>query len=56
MTENILSKYQIRQEISRIRNSLSESEIVNSSNIISSKVISTKEFKNARFDWNILSN
>ncbi|HVP81874.1 MAG TPA: 5-formyltetrahydrofolate cyclo-ligase [Nitrososphaeraceae archaeon] len=48
MTESILSKNQIRQEISRIRNSLSESEIVHSSNIINSKVISTKEFKNAR--------
>ena len=44
MTENILSKYQIRQEILRKRNSLSEPENVNSSNIINRKVISTKEF------------
>jgi 5-formyltetrahydrofolate cyclo-ligase len=48
MTENILSKYQIRQEISRIRNSLSEYEIVNNSHIISRNVISTKEFRNSR--------
>ena len=48
MTENNISKYQIRQEILRIRNSLSEPEIIHSSNIISRKVLSTKEFKNAR--------
>lgn len=45
MAKNILSKDQIRQEILRIRNSLSENEIVSNSNIISRKVISTKEFK-----------
>lgn len=45
MVKNILSKDQIRQEILRIRNSLSENEIVSNSNIISRKVISTKEFK-----------
>jgi 5-formyltetrahydrofolate cyclo-ligase len=48
MTENNISKYQIRQEILRIRNSLSEPEIIHRSNIISRKVLSTKEFKNAQ--------
>ncbi|MCJ7637466.1 MAG: 5-formyltetrahydrofolate cyclo-ligase [Nitrososphaeraceae archaeon] len=48
MKKNFLTKYKIRQEILRIRNSLSETEIVSSSNIISNKVISTKEFKKAQ--------
>ena len=48
MKKNFLTKYQIREEILRIRNSLSETEIVSSSNIISDKVISTKEFKKAQ--------
>lgn len=48
MKKNFLTKYQIRQEILRIRNSLSETEIVSNSNIISNKVISTKEFKKAQ--------
>ena len=48
MTENNISKYQIRQEILRIRNSLSEPEIIHRSNIISRKVLSIKEFKNAQ--------
>jgi 5-formyltetrahydrofolate cyclo-ligase len=41
----MLSKDQIRQEILRIRNSLTQNEIVTCSNIISKRVISTKEFK-----------
>ncbi len=48
MKKNFLTKYHIREEILRIRNSLSETEIVSSSNIISDKVISTKEFKKAQ--------
>jgi 5-formyltetrahydrofolate cyclo-ligase len=48
MKKNFLTKYQIREELLRIRNSLSETEIVSSSNIISDKVISTKEFKKAQ--------
>ncbi len=48
MKKNFLTKYKIRQEILRIRNSLSETEIVSNSNIISNKVISTKEFKKAQ--------
>ena len=47
MKKNFL-KYEIRQEILRIRNSLSQTEIVSSSNIINNKVISTKEFKKAQ--------
>jgi 5-formyltetrahydrofolate cyclo-ligase len=41
----MLSKDQIRQEILRIRNSLTQNEIVSFSNIISKKVISSKVFK-----------
>jgi 5-formyltetrahydrofolate cyclo-ligase len=48
MKKNFLTKYEIRQEILRIRNSLSETEIVNRSNIISNKVLSSKEFKKAQ--------
>ncbi len=45
MSKNLLSKDQIRREILRIRNSLSENEMVVNSNIISNMVISTKEYK-----------
>lgn len=45
MSKNLLSKEQIRREILRIRNSLSENERVVNSNIISNKVSSTKEYK-----------
>jgi len=47
MSKNLLSKDQIRREILRIRNSLSENEMVVNSNIISNMVISTKEYKKA---------
>ena len=47
MAKNLLSKEEIRREILRIRNSLSENEIVGNSNIISNRVISTKEYKNS---------
>ena len=45
MSNNLLSKEQIRREILRIRNSLSENERVVNSNIISNKVGSTKEYR-----------
>ena len=45
MSKNRLSKEKIRLEILRRRNSLSEHEMVVNSNIISNRVISTKEYK-----------
>ena len=47
MAKNLLSKEQIRREILRIRNSLPENELIGNSNIISKRVISTKEFINS---------
>lgn len=47
MAKNLLSKEQIRREILRIRNSLPENELIGNSNIISKRVISTKEYKNS---------